>query len=305
MTGYEATGPIDCTIQIDNSKVKNKTAIITGGAKGIGEGYARALLAAGAYVAIGDLDVASGTRLVEEYEGRLLFVKCNVTVWSDQLKLFEEAASFSPTGKLHYVVTNAGLIKSDEVFQYSTTPTEPELSTIDVNLKGSLYSAKLAMHYFVKQNGITPSPDQEDTCLVLIGSGAGIHDCLRIPQYSATKWAARGIMHSLRRTAHFYGSRVNVINPWYVKTSILSDADFENVKAKCVEFATTEDAGQCLLRILCDSSVNGHSLFVSARKWAPKGYMDLDLDDTEENELRREIQYDQMRPGPVELGLFA
>lgn len=69
--------------------------------------------------------------------------------------------------------------------------------------------------------------------------------------------------------------------------------------------ATAEDAGQCLLGVLSDPAVNGHSLFVAARKWASKGYVDLDLENTEENELRKEIQIDQMRGSPVEMGLFA
>ncbi|KEF58775.1 uncharacterized protein A1O9_03618 [Exophiala aquamarina CBS 119918] len=174
---------------------------------------------------------------------------------------------------------------------------------MDVNIKSTLYTAKLAMHYFIKQNGVVPSPSQQDTCLVLIGSGAGIHDCLRIPQYSASKWAARGIMHSLRRTDHLYGSRVNVIYPWYDKTKTLSEEDFEHVSAKRVDFATTEDAGQCLLGILADRTMNGRSLFVAARKWARGACVDLDLEDTE-TELRREIQLDQMRGSPVEDGLF-
>lgn len=93
-------------------------------------------------------------------------------------------------------------------------PVKPDLSIIDVNIYGVLYTVKLSLHYFVKQNGTVPSPDQEDTCLVLIGSGAAFLDCPRGPQYSSTKWAQRGIMHSLRRTCFYYGSRVNVISPW-------------------------------------------------------------------------------------------
>jgi NADP-dependent 3-hydroxy acid dehydrogenase YdfG len=91
---------------------------------------------------------------------------------------------------------------------------KPSLTTIDINLKGTLYTTKLALHYFIKQNGQEPSPTQQDTCLVLIGSGAAFLDCPRQPQYQSTKWGARGIMHSLRRTAFYYGSRVNVISPW-------------------------------------------------------------------------------------------
>lgn len=99
-------------------------------------------------------------------------------------------------------------------------PKEPELDIIDVNVRGALYTAKLAMHYFVKLNGSTPSPHQVDTCLILIGSGAAFLDCPRGPQYQCSKWGMRGVMHSLRRTTGFYGSRVNVLSPWYITKSI-------------------------------------------------------------------------------------
>ncbi|KAL4884902.1 hypothetical protein BJY04DRAFT_180948 [Aspergillus karnatakaensis] len=160
------------------------------------------------------------------------------------------------------------------------------------------------MHYFIKQNGQTPSPGQEDTCLVLIGSGAAFLDVPRTPQYDASKWAMRGIMHALRRTAFYYGSRVNVICPWYVRTSILSKEAFDHVEGLGIEFAKAEDAGECLLRILSDKDINGKSLFVTARKWADRGYMDLDLEDYRRSELLQEMQVDQIKSAPVELGLF-
>lgn len=76
------------------------------------------------------------------------------------------------------------------------------------------------------------------------------------------------------------------------------------MKSLGVELALAEDAGQCLLRILSDPTVNGHSFFVSARKWAPRGYIDFDIDDYPENKLIQEIQEDQMKGAPVEKGLF-
>ena len=93
-------------------------------------------------------------------------------------------------------------------------PKKPDLTEIDIDLRGVLYTVKLAMHYFIKQNGTEPSPDQEDTCLVLVGSGAAYLDVPRMPQYCSSKWGMRGIMHSMRRTAFYYGSRVNIISPW-------------------------------------------------------------------------------------------
>lgn len=58
-----------------------------------------------------------------------------------------------------------------------------------------------------------------------------------------------------------------------------------------------------LLRILSDQSVNGRSLFLSPRKWAPKGYLDLDLEDYQDD-LLQEIQADQLKGAPVKEGLF-
>ncbi|KAJ5979951.1 Short-chain dehydrogenase/reductase SDR [Penicillium waksmanii] len=307
MQGYTHSGPVDCNKPFDVGNIKGKTAIVTGGANGIGEAYVRALVAAGARVCIGDLDVERGSKLAQELHGTK-FISCDITQWNDQVHLFREAVTFSQSGNISYVVANAGVFRQDEVFSYSgdnQEPEEPSLALIDVNIKGALYTAKLAAHYFIRQNGQQISPKQEDTCLVLIGSGAAFLDCPRAPQYCASKWAMRGIMHSLRRTASFYGSRVNIISPWYVKTNILSDDVFAHVSKVGVEFAQAEDAGQCLLRILSDVSINGHSLFVSGRKWAPNiGYMDLDLEDYPANALIQEIQEDQMKSAPVSLGLF-
>ena len=89
-----------------------------------------------------------------------------------------------------------------------------------------------------------------------------------------------------------------------MKTKILSEEDFAHVTKVGVQFAEAEDAGRCLLRILSDTSINGHSLFVTARKWASRGYMDLDLEDYPGNELVGEIQEEQMWSAPVSAGLF-
>ncbi|KAK9327191.1 hypothetical protein V1520DRAFT_349463 [Lipomyces starkeyi] len=301
MDGYRHTGPVNCDVDFDPSNLKGKTAIVTGA-------YVRALVAAGVNVCIGDRDGAGGKKLAAELHGRTKFIECDTAKWDDQVRLFREAASFSPTGKIAYVVANAGIIRQDDVFSYSgeyQEPEKPDLSTIDVNINGTLYTVKLSLHYFVKQNGQKLSSTQDDTCIVLIGSGAAFLDCLRIPQYSATKWAMRGIMHSLRRTAYYYGSRVNIISPWwYVKTKIMSEQAFAHVAEVGVQFAEAEDAGRCLLRILSDASINGHSFFIAARKWASRGYMDLDLDDYPGNALIQEMQEDQMKSAPVSMGLF-
>ncbi|KAK5082311.1 hypothetical protein LTR05_007457 [Lithohypha guttulata] len=304
MPEYKYTDPVDCAVDIDTDKISGKTAVVTGGASGIGEAYVRAFVSAGAHVCIGDLNTQNGERLSKELPN-VKFVKCDVTSWEDQIELFKTAVTFSPSGKLSYVVANAGIFKADTVYDVSASePSKPDLQVLDVNIVGAMYTIKLALHYFVQQNGTEISPKQEDTALVLIGSGASFLDGPRAPTYAASKWAMRGIMHSLRRTAFYHGSRVNLIAPWYVKTGILSQEQFEGVKQAGVQFAEAEDAGRCLLRICSDSEINGKTFFVCARKWASAGYFDLDIDDYHDNPLLEEIQQEQMWSSPVSLGLF-
>ncbi|KAJ9634510.1 hypothetical protein H2199_008967 [Coniosporium tulheliwenetii] len=251
--------PINCNVDFDSSNVAGKTAVVRGGANGLGEAYVRALHAAKANVFIGDMNQEDGGSSHQNCQGKPLtkFIKCDVTKWEDQSRLFQEVEA--KAGKIHYVVANAGIASNDDVFSFDgpdSTPTEPRLNVIDVNMRGVLYTVKLAMHYFIKLNGKTPSPSQVDTCLILIGSGAAFLDVPRGPQYSGAKWGMRGVMHSLRRTAHFYGSRVNMLSPWYgtltpfltphdpnwsryVRTKILTEASFDHVENYGVQMATT------------------------------------------------------------------
>lgn len=89
-------------------------------------------------------------------------------------------------------------------------PQEPALSTIDVNLKGLLYTTKLATHYFRRfQN----RDGDSDRCLILKGSMAGFIDWPKALQYPASKAAVRTLMKCLRRTVWKDGIRVNVVAP--------------------------------------------------------------------------------------------
>jgi hypothetical protein len=76
------------------------------------------------------------------------------------------------------------------------------------------------------------------------------------------------------------------------------------VQSSGVSFASLEDGGKLLLRLMADSSINGRQMFLAPRKWASGGYLDLDLDDFGEGTFLAEVQEDQMKGAPVEEGLF-
>lgn len=83
MAPYRYSGPVDCTIDIDTSKLKGKTAIVIGGANGTGDAFPRALIDAGSTVVIGDLEVTGGNNLASEFSSQVHFVQSSVSSWED------------------------------------------------------------------------------------------------------------------------------------------------------------------------------------------------------------------------------
>lgn len=90
-------------------------------------------------------------------------------------------------------------------------PIKPDLSVVDTNLTGVLYTAKLALFYFPKQ---LEDAEHRDRSLIITGSMASFMDHPSYPQYNASKWGVRGLMRSLRRTGPDENIRVNLIAPW-------------------------------------------------------------------------------------------
>jgi len=80
-----------------------------------------------------------------------------------------------------------------------------------IDLIGVMYTSKLALHHFRRQYEHDSS---RETALVLQGSIAGYVDVAGSPQYNASKFALRGLLHSFRQTTHLHGTRVQYIAPW-------------------------------------------------------------------------------------------
>ena len=200
----------------DTSKVAGKSVIITGAASGLGEAMARAYTAAGAFVTMGDVNEEAGLKLATELGGdkKATFVKCDVRVWKDQLKLFKTAMERSPSKGIDIVLANAGVI-TQETFEDVPTandfdPPEPDFTTINITLIGMLYTAKLALHFLQLQ----PESPNRDRCLIMTDSISGYVDHPTLPQYSISKWGIRGFMRSMRRTVPAKGVRINILAPW-------------------------------------------------------------------------------------------
>ncbi|KAI1270135.1 short chain dehydrogenase reductase [Xylariaceae sp. FL1019] len=286
---YEDQGAIDLGTPVDLTKLAGKSVVITGGAKGLGLAYVKAFVAAGAFVTVGDWDEITGNTALAEHAPNTKFVKCDVRDWDSQVDLFEAAIAASPSKGIDVVLSNAGVFGSDDMATFqdpSGPPEKPDLRTLEVNLMGSLYTAKLAMHYFRRHDADDPSRDR---CLVIKGSLSAYLDQPGFVQYNTSKFGSRGLFRSLRRTSWTEGIRVNFVAPWYVRTPLLS-AVSDYLDSQGVNYASAEDCAEVVLNIASNRTMNGRAIGIVPREQVSKGYLDLALDDYKEGEVIKEFQ---------------
>src|ERR1044071_8641408 len=132
--------------------LKQKTALITGGTKGIGYGIAEALLKEGVNVAITGRDATAGKKAADSLSkigsAKVLFIQCDVR----DLKQQQDAVNkvVSEWGTLDVLVANAGVGHFASIEELSV---EKWKETIDINLTGVFYSIKAAVDALKKSKG--------------------------------------------------------------------------------------------------------------------------------------------------------
>ncbi|KAH7395530.1 short chain dehydrogenase/ reductase [Cadophora sp. MPI-SDFR-AT-0126] len=296
---YTYTGPVDNTILPDKSKLKEKSVIVTGGANGIGEALVRSLVAAGAFVTIGDNNVERGETIAKELGPNAQFITCDILEWEDQVIMFEAAVTNSPHKSCDIVIANAGIGRGtgDSLFKLDDVngpPVKPALKIAQVNILGTMYSWKLAAHYFRKQ----PDTEDRDRCFIITGSMGSYTDSPGSWEYTASKHAVKGLMRTVRRSCWSQGIRINVLAPYWVKSAIRSPEMEAFLLGHGVQMALPEDCVAAMMRLACDRTINGHSLIIIGEKECKGGYRDAESDDHTEG-FFKEVQD---RLGRINLG---
>ncbi|WP_050928863.1 SDR family oxidoreductase [Aestuariivita boseongensis] len=199
--------------------VSGKTAIITGGASGIGEALVRAMAAAGAQVVIADLNGDAAQALADEVGG--LGLACNVTQEADiQAVVAETEKRFGP---VDVFVSNAGLGRGEPSHAASASDKVWQLNW-DVHVMSHVYAARAVLPAMIERG---------DGYLVNMASAAGLLSQIGDAAYSATKHAAVSFAESLAIAHGPDGVKVSVICPQYVATPLigLSAEDAANTPA--------------------------------------------------------------------------
>jgi len=207
-------------------RVNGQVVVITGAANGIGREAAVRFASAGAKIVIGDLDVPAAERTVADIRasgGEATCIKCDVTIWEDQVGLFDLAVqTFS---SVDVVVANAGVGEispfTQVVLNSDGKPKRPSMLPVEVNLLGATYTIQLAQHYLLMGGSTSAPMKQSLKTIIVLGSMASWVGNDLIPVYVATKHGILGLVRSLEPILSAQGIRIAVICPFFAETAIL------------------------------------------------------------------------------------
>ena len=190
---------------------KNKTAVISGGAEGIGLGIAQALGQQGMNVVLGDIDEVQLVKAEEALKAEginVLTMKMDVTDPAQWKSLGERA--IERFGKVHMLVNNAGVASAPGPIE-KTNHTDWKW-VVDVNLYGVINGAE-AMVPLIKEHG-------EGGWMINVASMAGMIGVPYAGAYTATKVAVVGMSESWNVELAKHNIHVSVLCPAFVKTRI-------------------------------------------------------------------------------------
>ncbi|MEW6702744.1 MAG: SDR family NAD(P)-dependent oxidoreductase [Bacteroidota bacterium] len=196
--------------------LKGRTAIVTGGAMGIGFATAKLLVNEGCVVTLWDInhDELQKAKLeLEQVGGKVFAHYCDVT---DKNRVYElTEIAHSEMGSVDILINNAGYVKGGELLDHSDEVWE---KTVNVNLTSMLYTIRAVLPSMYKKNS---------GHIVNISSASGLLGVAGLSVYAATKWAVWGLTESMRFESWNNGKkgvRWSSVHPSYLAKGLFEGA---------------------------------------------------------------------------------
>jgi 3-oxoacyl-[acyl-carrier protein] reductase len=197
--------------------LKNRTAIITGGAQGLGLEIAKRFIESGSEVIIWDIDKETINKAKQKLNSNKLTSQIvDVTNFENVNKIIEE---ITINKNVDIFVNNAGITGlTTKLWNY---PIDEWHKVLNVNLNGTFYCCKAIVPHMIKNNYGR---------IVNVASVAGKDGNANASAYSAAKAAVIGLTKSLGKELAIKNIAVNVVTPSTAKTRILDQMSKDHVK---------------------------------------------------------------------------
>lgn len=194
--------------------IKNKVAVVTGGASGLGEATVRLIAAKGGRAVILDMAEEKGNKLVSELGDRVLFQKTDVTDEASVKNALDQAVK--TFGGVHLVINCAGIGTAQKVVSKKGPHSMTDFNkVIQVNLVGVFNVTRLAAE-LMSQN--KPNQHGERGVIISTASAAAFEGQIGQAAYSASKGGIVSMTLPIARELASYGIRVVTIAPGMFET---------------------------------------------------------------------------------------
>jgi NAD(P)-dependent dehydrogenase (short-subunit alcohol dehydrogenase family) len=231
-------------------RLKNKVAIITGGASGIGQATARLFAENGARLVVADVDEARGQEtvsLIRNDGGEAVFVPADVSQEDQARNITEEA--LQRFGRVDILVNDAAVF----VLKGFSASAEEWQHSFGVNVMGMVFCTKYASAEMKKNGGAIVN-------LGSISSWIAEPDCFT---YSATKGAILQITRNMAMDLASHGIRVNCVCPGTILTPA-SIGHMEKIGLTLEQFKAEEGARTLLKRLGDPREIASAILFLAS-----------------------------------------
>ncbi|TVU47377.1 hypothetical protein EJB05_06976, partial [Eragrostis curvula] len=286
-------------VLVTNGRLDGKVAIVTGGARGIGEAIVRLFVKHGARVVIADIDDAAGDALAAALGPQVSCVRCDVSAEEDMKRAVDWAVARH--GRLDVFCNNAGVLGRQT--RAAKSILSFDAGEFDRVLRVNALGAALGM-----KHAALAMASRRTGSIVSVASVAGVLGGLGPHAYTASKHAIVGLTKNAACELGAHGIRVNCVSPFGVATPMLinawrqghddvddggdadiditvpSDEEVEKMEEVVRGFATLKgttlrprDVAEAVLFLASDESryISGHNLVVDGGVTTSKNLIGL------------------------------